>query len=92
MTMRTIGVRQDAERLYAYLVAFVGDNGYAPRRCDMADDLSFTIHRLDRALHCLRVTGRIQERSMLPNASIKTDGRNSLSSVCVLRMRWLAAT
>ncbi|MEO8393322.1 MAG: hypothetical protein ABI700_10050 [Chloroflexota bacterium] len=38
------------QRLYAYILAFVGDNGFPPRHRNIADDLGFTLYRMDRAL------------------------------------------
>jgi hypothetical protein len=66
MSLRTIDIKRDTERLYNYLVAFVGDNGYPPRRCDIGDDLGISEYQLDRALLRLRGARRICEGSTLP--------------------------
>ena len=54
------------ERVYNFIVAFIGDNGYPPRRNDITDALGLTVRQLDCALVRLRSIGRIRAYSLLP--------------------------
>ncbi|MEO8395677.1 MAG: hypothetical protein ABI700_21965 [Chloroflexota bacterium] len=54
MSVRTIDTTRDAERVYNYIVVFIGDNGYPLRPHDIRDDLGFSACQLARALVHLR--------------------------------------
>jgi hypothetical protein len=70
MSVRSADIKNTAEQLYNYLVAFVGDNGFPPRRCDIGDDLGISEYQLDRVLVRLRGAGRICEGSTMPTENV----------------------